>query len=833
VLELSDLRFALRLWVRRPTLVVVAGLSLGLGIGATTTMYSLLSGVTHHQFGFADEDRVVVFWNTDVDGVGPQSPPTYDVVQALIASGRSFEALGLHQPAGIPVTLSGAGETVRVSQTPVDVNGLAVTGVPPALGRTYRLDDFNDVVKEKEARGIVISDDMWHRQFAGAADAIGKTIRVDGEPRIVIGVMPRGFVLTPGLEDVAFWAATDLRKIPYARWMMAVGRLKPGISTEAAAAEAAAISRQLMEAHGDKPGKLGATVLPIREAVFGGAEHVLTFLVGTVGFVLLIGCANVANLLLVAGAGRQKELALRAATGASRRRLMQQLVTENLLLSLAGGVCGIGLAAVGMRLYPLLAPEDFPTFLRHVSVDAHVLGFALAISVLSSVLFGLLPAWRASRVDLNDVLKEGGRTSGVGRGRVGTALLVVEVSLAMVLLVGAGLMMSGFLAEQRRLPGFDPERLLTADLLLGGPKYFSKTSRDTNLVTPQAEAFYDQLLERVRALPGVTRAGIISRLPMDVWMHYVTLGDRPAEKEGRLMADFTEVDDQAFDTLGVHVVRGRGIDRRDVAGAPWVAVINQTFADRYFTGKNPIGQTIRMSIGWGGQPGTMDEPQPRQVVGVVADVGYPGYFTQTPAVVYVPFRQHLREYGSEDQWLHTRKVLLVRSAGDSLMLARSINEAVSAVDKEQTAHGFSTMNDQIARSPSVTGPRFLTSLFSVFGALAVLLAMVGVYGVVSWVVGQRTTEVGIRMALGAEPPQVTRMLLAQSLRPVVLGIVLGVGGGIALGKVLNNMFWELTAPEPAVLAGTAALMLAAAVSAAWVPMRRVLTLDPNRVLRDE
>ena len=303
MLEPSDLRFALRLWLRRPTLLIVAGLSLGLGIGATTTMYSLLSGVAHYRFGFAHEDRVVVFWNTEVDGVGAQSPPTYDVVQALLASGQSFEAMGLHQPAGIPVTLSGAGDTVRVSQTPVDVNGLAVTGVPPALGRTYRLDDFNDVVKEKEARGIVISDGMWQRQFAGAGDVIGKTVRVDGEPRIVIGVMPRGFVLTPGLEDVAFWAATDLRKIPYARWMMAVGRLKPGISTDAAAAEAAAISRQLLEAHGDKPGKLGANVLPIREAVFGGAEHVLTFLVGTVGFVLLIGCTNVANLLLVAGGG--------------------------------------------------------------------------------------------------------------------------------------------------------------------------------------------------------------------------------------------------------------------------------------------------------------------------------------------------------------------------------------------------------------------------------------------------------------------------------------------------------------------------------------------------
>jgi hypothetical protein len=265
-----------------------------------------------------------------------------------------------------------------VSQTPVEVNGLSVVGVPPLLGRTYRLDDFTDVVKEKEARAIVISHDMWQSHFNGAADVIGRIIRVDAEPRIVIGVMPRGFALTPGLDHIAFWAATDLRKIPYARWMMAVGRLKPGVSPEAAEAEATAVSRQLVESRGEKPGNLGARVLPIREALFGDVERVLTFLVGTVSFVLLIGCANVANLLLAAGAARQKELALRAAMGAGRRRLLKQLLTENLLLSLAGGVCGVMLAVIGTRLYPLLVPDEFPALLREVSINARVLALPSA-----------------------------------------------------------------------------------------------------------------------------------------------------------------------------------------------------------------------------------------------------------------------------------------------------------------------------------------------------------------------------------------------------------------------------------------------------------------------
>ncbi len=828
---LSDLRFTMRLWVRHPTLVLVAGVSLGLGVGATTTMYGLLSGVANYTFGFADEDRVVVLSNTNDENGAPQSPPTYDVVQALIKSGRSFEALGLHQPAGIPVTLSGVGETVRASQTPVDVNGLSVTGVRPALGRTYRPGDFDDVVKEKEARGIVISDGMWQRQFQGDPDVVGRTIRVDAEPRIVIGVMPRGFALTPGL-DVDFWAATDLRKIPYARWMTAVGRLKPGVSPAAAAAEAVAISRQLVEARGERPGNLGATVVPIREAVFGGAERGLTFLVATVGCVLLIGCANVAHLLLVAGAGRRKELAVRAATGAGRGRLMRQLATENLLLSLVGCACGIGLAVLGTTLYPLLVPDDFPSLLRHVAIDGRVLGFALAIAVTSSAVFGLIPALRASRVDLNDVLKDSGR-AGTVRRRWSVMLLVAEVALSMILLVGAGLMLRGLLVEQRRLPGLQPDRLLTADILLGGPRYFSKTSHDTNVVTPQVEAFYDQLLERVRALPGVTRAGVISRLPMDVWMHYVSLGAQAAPRENRLMADFAEVDADALETLGIRVLRGRGIESRDVDGAPWVAVINTTFAERYFPGKNPIGQAIRVSIGWGGQPGTMDEPQPRQIAGVVADVGYPGYFAQTPAVIYVPFRQHLREYGSEDEWLHTHKMLLVRTVGAPLALVRPITAAVARIDKDQAVHDFRTMEDQIAKWPSVTNARFLTSLFAVFGALAVLLAMIGVYGVMSWVVGQRTREMGIRIALGADPRGIARLILGQSLVPVGLGLILGAAGGIGLSRLLNSLFWAMTTPEPAVLAAIAVLMLGAAMSAAWVPMRRVVTLDPNRVLRDE
>jgi putative ABC transport system permease protein len=832
VIRISDMRYALRLWRRHPTMIAVAGLSLGLGVGATTTMYSVVNRVAHYDLGFADEGRLVVVWKANPERGNLEQPLNWLIQRALLEHGQSFESLGFFQGGGMPVTLTGTAETSRVSQMPVDVNGLPVVGVPPLLGRTFRLEDFDDVVKQKEARAIVISYDTWQRLLGGVAGVLGMSIHVDGEPRTIIGVMPRGFKLMPWEDDIAFWTANDLRKIPDAAWMIAVGRLKPGVTASAAQAEAAGIMRQVIESHGEKPGGNTARVVPIREAFFGGATRALSFLLGAVSFVLLIACANVANLLLAAGTARQKELALRAAAGARRGRLIQQLLTENLLLALVGCGFGLVLALWGTRLFTLIVPTGFPELLRHISVDARVLAFALAISIGSSLLFGLIPALRASRVDLNDVLKEGARGSSGGRRRGRGMLLVAEVALSMVLLVGAGLMMRAFLREQRALPGFDTTRLLTADVLLGGAKYFHKTPQDTNVVTPQVEVFYDHLLERARALPGVTRAGIISRLPDDVRTHPFTIAGRPAPEPGKEpQADINEVDAQALDTLGIRLLRGRMITERDTASTPWVAVINKTFADRHFAGQDPLGQAIRISIGGARERGRI-EPQPRQIVGVVADVTYPSFFTQTPAAVYVPFRQHLTEYApGEDEWLHTGKVLAIRASVDPLTLVRGVQDAIARVDRDQAAHEFLTMEQRVAASPSVTNSRFFASLFSVFGTLAILLAVIGVYGVMSWVVGQRTTEFGIRMALGARAGDVVAMLLLQSLKPIAIGVLLGVAGGFGLSRALNAMFWRMTSADPLVLGGIAVLMLAVAIVAAWVPVSRVTRIDPQHALR--
>jgi putative ABC transport system permease protein len=828
----SDLGFALRLWKRHPAMVVVAGLSLGLGVGATTTMYSVVNKVTHYDLGFKDVDRLVMVTGTETERGIREQPLSWEMVQALLR-GSSFEAMGQVQTHGMPVTLSGSEETSRVLQMPLDVNGLAVSGVAPLLGRTHRPEDFQDLIKQKEARAIVITHETWQDRLGGAQDVIGKSFNVDGEPRTVIGVMPRAFKLVPFADNIAFWTVNDVSRIPQAAWMASIGRLKPAVTVAAAQAEATAIRRQVIEARGEKSGSIGMRVVPLHEAYFGRPREVLTFLLGAVSFVLLIACANVANLLLAAGTARQKELALRAATGAGRGRLISQLLTENMLLSLVGCGFGLILAFWGTRLFALIVPTGFPELLRDVHVDARVLAFALAVSIGSSLVFGLVPALRASRVDLVEVLKEGGRGGTGGRRSGRSALLVAEVALSMVLLVGAGLMMRAFLREQGNLPGFDTRRLMSADILLGGTKYFEKTPADMNRVTPEVEAFYDRVLERVRAIPGVARAGIASRIPIDVWEHPFTISGRPAPEPGKEpRADFNEVDAQLLDTLAIKLLRGRMIEEHDVASAPWVAVVNKTFADRHFPGADAIGQSIRFAIGPGGAD-AVQEPQAREIVGVVADVTYPSFFTETPAAAYVPFRQHLAEYGREDEWIHTRKALVVRGAVDPLTLVRAIESAVHEVDRDQAAHGFMTLEQLVARSPSVTNSRFFATLFTTFGVLAILLAMVGVYGVMSWVVSQRTSEFGIRMALGARARDVVTMLLGQSLRPIVIGLALGALGGFGLSRALNAMFWRMTSADPLIFTAIAGLMLAAALVAAWVPVHRVTHIDPQQALRCE
>jgi putative ABC transport system permease protein len=831
----QDVRFALRSWRRTPGLIAVASLSLAVGIGATTSMFSVVNAVSQYELAFEDPERLVVLWHSNPERGFQRQVPSYETMLPLLEQSQSFQGIGFFQAGSAPVTLAGVGPATRVPNQPIDVNILSVLGVHPLLGRGYRPDDLASVIKLKEVQPIVISYDTWQRRLDGDPDIIGKAVRVDAATRTVIGVMPQGFTIVPWVEEVAFWAANDLSRVPEARWMIAIGRLKPGVTIEQARAEATAVTRRVLEARGDEnPSAWSARIDTLHEAYFGEVQSGLTFLLGAVSFVLLIACANVANLLLVSGAARQKELALRASLGARRSRLLRQLLTESVMLALLGGLLGIVFAFWGNRVFAALVPEDLPDFLRDISIDLRVLAFVLVVSIATGLFFGLLPALRASKVDLNETLKEGGRGSLASQGRGRAALLVAEVALSMILLVGAGLMMRGFLKEQSALPGFNTEKLLTADILLGGTKYFEKIPGDKNRVTPECSLFFERVLEGVRALPGVRSASIISRLPLDRWAHPFTIVGRPLPEPGHEpSADFNEAEAELMKTLEIPLLKGRHIEAGDVESGPWVAVINKTFAERHFPDEDPIGQAIHVTFGGGGSGIRMPEPQPREIVGVVANVEYPSFFEQEPAALFVPYRQHPEEYSGGDQWMHIRKTLLVRTSVNPLSVVSQVEKVIEGVDSNQAAHGFMTMEQRVGSSPSVTQGRFLAQLFAIFGGLAITLALVGVYGVMSYSVGQRTGEFGVRMALGARGTDLVVMLLRQSLKTILIGVALGVAGGLALSSLLNSVFWRLTTLDPVAFGGVTALMVGAALLSAYGAVHGVTRIDPQQALRYE
>jgi predicted permease len=725
---------------------------------------------------------------------------------------------------GAPVTMTGTEETTRVAQMPVDVNGLSVVGVKPLLGRTYRLEDFDDVVKQKEARAIVVSYDTWQRRLGGAPDVIGKTIHVDGEPRSVIGVMPKGFRLLPWADDIAFWAANDLRKIPKATWMIAVGRLKPGVTPQQAEAESTVIARSVIESRGEKAKGAGTKVQTLRDAYFGGARRGLSFLLGAVSFVLLIACANVANMLLAAGAARQKELAVRVAAGAGRRRLMAQLLTENLLLSLAGCAFGLLLTFGGIRLFALVVPEGFPDLLRHNPIDLRVLAFALAISVFSSLLFGLIPALQASHVDVNDVLKEGGRGGSGTRRRGRSALLVAEVSLAMVLLLGAGLMMRGFMSEQSKLPGFSTERLVTGEVLLGGTRYFDKTPQDMNLVTPQVEVFYDQLLERVRALPGVEAAGFATMgiLEGGGWgMGFTVDGfaPKPGDSAGSMV---NAVSPGYLEVLQARIVRGRTFTEQDARlpaeGEEWPyrnAIVNETFVKSYFGTRDPIGR----HVGIGGDPGTAT---PITIVGVVADSRYQRIREDVRPLILLP--------AFEGRGLNDFTVY-VRSRQPTASVVANVRGVVRALDPGMPVFNVATLDERVARS--LRNERLVAGLSAAFATLATLLGVVGLYGVMAYTVTRRSREIGIRMALGARAALVAGHVVREAGVLIVGGLLLSAPAAWWLKRYIAAELYGVKPGDPRTIALAAIGLVAIGLLAAAIPARRAARVSPMQALRDE
>jgi predicted permease len=842
----QDLRFAFRNLRRSRGLVAAAVFSLAIGIGANTTIYSAIDALRSQELPFVEPDRLLVLWQSRARGrpaVGrlagtAEGPPSYQVAAEVAVNAAAIEGIGF-TVGGTTTTLSEPDESSRIlAGEAIDFGLLRMLGTAPVLGRVYSPEDRLNTVDQKESRSIVIGHRLWQERFGGSPDALGATLRIGGYERPVIGVMPEGFRVVPtGTratgEEPQVWLASDLTRVPGSAFMMPILRVRAGADVEQLRAEVETLGLSAARSFGEDVEGFGMRLERLQDSYFGDMEASFLFLLGAVSFVLLIACVNVANLLLARGKERRKELTIRAALGAKRGRLVGQLLAESLLLSFAGGAVGVVLAVGGNQLVSVLAPAEFPAAVRSIAINSAALLFTAAVSILVAPCIGLLPALRASRVDLNEALKEGGRGSaGPMRNWSRSALLVSEISLSMILLVGAAWMMRGYLEERYGDPGFDSHRLLTAELTLKGSTYVERVEQDRARVSPASTLFFERLVDEIRAMPGVEAAGAISRLPTDTagpWrVRPFKIAGRE-EEEPMPVAAYSEVDAGALEAMAVPLLQGRYISSQDTREAAWVAVISRTLAERYFPGENPIGRSIHGQVFAAASNINDPEERPRQIVGVVGDLKYPPMLGTSQAAMYVPQSQHEWLYPGGTAFTHTSKKLVIRTAfADPMRLAQQVRAAAARIDSEQAVESMMTMEGRFDASPTVTGSRFAARLFGVFGLLALVLAMTGTYGVMSYFVAQRKREFSIRMALGADRSDVMAHVFQRLLKPITVGIAIGALGGFLFTKGLSTQFVVRQASADAlVLAGTALLMALVAAAAGFFPALRATRSTPH------
>lgn len=827
----QDLRYGVHMLLKSPVFTAVAVFSLALGIAANSTIFSVVNTLLFRPLPFANPHQLVLVWERVISQ--QQQPerrnPRFATFSELRAQSQSFQQMELIALGSDLVTLAGVEEGGQVRVAYVGRNLFQLLGVKPVLGRSFLAEDATNHVS-----AAVIGHSLWQSRFSGRNDVLGKKLIVDGSIYTVIGVMPPGFWVVPWDSTVDVWLPTDPSRNPNSRWLTPMARLKPGVTTRQAEVEAGAITRRVEESQTPATSRLETNVEDLHQALLGGLRTELYFLLGTVGFVLLIACTNVANLLLARGTARQKELALRSALGAGRLRLIRQFLTESLLLALLGGLMGVFLTVWGIDLFAALAPGWFPLTDR-IRIDTTVLSFTLGVSLLTGVLFGLVPALQASKPNLIESLKEGkGRSAGTLRSRGRNLLLISEVSLALILLVGAGLMMNSFLRIKRVNPGFNPAGLLTAEVFLGGTKYWQNMPGDMKRVTPQGDLFFQQVLERIDRIPGVGSAGFITRLPTQgSGGRLLTVVGRPAPPPGEQpLVGYNEVSPRVFQTLRIPLLKGRYLTEQDVEGSPWVVVINESMAQKYFPNEDPIGKLLRLSVAasWIGLHDAAED-HPREIVGVVGDVKQYGLRSNSPAIMYGSHHQHPWEYPGGYYADHLRKSLVIRTTLDPMSLAPAVRKAVAEVDKDQPAYDFMTMEQRLAES--IVMERFMMHLFGVFAGLALILAAVGIYGVMSFFVNQRTHEIGVRMALGALRKDVLLLVVKQSLKLTSIGVVIGLGASLGLARLIAGALYGVTASDPVTYLGVSLFMTGVAFLASYLPARKATRVDPMLTLRSE
>jgi putative ABC transport system permease protein len=803
----KDIRYGLRMLQKSPSFTFFAVAVLALGIAANSAIFSIADNVLVRPLPYRDSNRLVMVWE-DASAYGfPRDTPAPGNFADWKSRNQVFEGMAAISDASLNLTGSGNPEDLLGKWA--TANLFSVLGVTPALGRDFRPED--DIPGAPHV--AILSHGLWMRRFGGDPQIIGKEISLNYENYMVIGVMKRGMQFPD--RETELWAPSRFTTQQLTNhgdhFLRVIARLEPGVSLKTANANLATLAAQLEKENPDSNAKVGAFAVPLREELAGDVRPAILMLVGAVCFVLLIACANVANLLLSRATGRRRELAMRLALGATRGRVLQQMLTESILLSLFAGATGLLLSIWGTKFLATLIPAGLAP-MTGTGVDGRVLLFTLMVSVLTGILFGIIPASRVSQFQLTFSLKQGGGQSGVGSGghRLRDALVVCEVALAIVLLAGAALLIRSLENLYHLDPGFRADHVLVMRTPLPRQKYEAFAPR---------VAFYDQVLAGVESLPGVVAAGYTTWVPLTNTggATGITIEGKAEPAPGNILIPNTRIVSLNYmKTLRMKLMEGRAIEEGDTAGTPPVALINQTMAKNYWPGENPVGKQFKV--------GGYNKKSPWiTVVGIVGDVHQAGLDVPARAEMYLPYQQ--QDFGYEPEYL------AVRTTGDPMAIAELVRQQIWTVDNEQPVAGVMPLEDLV--DDNLASRRMQASLLSGFAALALLLVTLGIYAVLSFAVTQRTQEIGVRVALGAQPRDILRMIFSLGFKLFLVGAAIGLAASLALSRALVHLLFGVRAYDPASFAGVTMLLAAVALLACYIPARRATRVDPLIALRYE
>jgi putative ABC transport system permease protein len=810
---LQDIRFGLRMLLKSPSISIVATIALALGIGATTAIFSVVNAVLLRPLPFPEPDKLVALFETNTQRGQIRGSHSYPNFMDVRAQATVFERVASYH--GSDYILTGRGEPARIQGLVATTDLFPLLGVQPLLGRTFLPEEDKG---SENGRVAILSEQLFRKRFNSDPSILNQAITLDGRPFTVVGVMPASFEFPIQNEPVELWttiAGDAAGEEPItaqrgAHFLQVIGRLKPGVTQEQAQAELTTIAARLEQQYPDTNTSRGLRVDSALAALVGDVRPALLILLLAVACVLLIACANVANLLLARATSRHKEMAIRAALGASRRRVIRQLLTESVLLSVVGGAVGLLLAVWWSDLLVALGKDDIPRAL-HVGIDWRVLGFTLGVSLLTGLIFGLAPAHHSARGELVEALKDGSRGTSDGgrRGGIRNLLVVSELAIAVVLLVVAGLLIQSLWRLRNVNSGLDPHNVLTFNVTLPEVKY--NTDRQSQ--------FFIDLKSRLETTPGVQTASTIYPLPLngDRFVISFEIEGRPLAPKDHPSGEFFTTGVGYFRTMGIPIVKGRDFDDRDKHGSTPVVIVSETFARQIFPNEDPIGKRIKPGI----SSIENERSMMREIVGVVGDVHNQDLSTAPKPAYYVP----------QTQVPFNQLVAVVKTNAEPHSMISAVTKDVAAMDADVPLFGIKSMEEYL--SASVAAPRFNTTLLSIFAGVALVLTIVGLYGVMSYSVVQRTNEIGIRLALGAQSRDVLIMIIKQGSKLIVLGLVIGLAVAFAATRVISSLLFGVTTKDPFTFVAAAVLLAIVALLACYVPAWRATKVDPLEALRYE